>query len=333
MEYGLKSRAAGCFFAVVLLISSFGVGNIVQSSAAAEALSGSFSVPKFLTGTVFAALTFLLIRGGIRRVTSFSAVLIPILTLGYVLLSAAILIVNYACLPSVLRQILEEAFSPGALIGGGSGFAVGRAVRYGASRGLLSNEAGCGTAAYAHASSGNDPVPQGLWGIVEVFVDTILLCTATAFVVLIAAPGSQAGENGMATAIRAYGYLGDWGGDFIALSSALYALASVVCWSYYGTESLRYLIRDENKSRAAGTRYLVLYSATGIAGAMFAPSFVWELSDCLIAVMGLFNIGCLCLLSGRTARETRLFFAGRGHSGKPRSRSAASRSSSGRTPV
>lgn len=305
IEAGLGKRSLGCLMAILLLLSSFGIGNIVQSSAAAEALANSFSLPKLITGTIFAALTFFLILGGFSRVAKFSSFVIPLLSIGYFMLSVAILIKNAALLPSVMRQIVTEAFAPGAVFGGGSGYLIGYALRYGASRGILSNEAGCGTAAYAHASADNHPVVQGLWGIFEVFVDTILLCSLTAFVILTVNPAG--GGSGMNLAIRAYSYVGRWGGDFIAIASAVYALASVVCWSYYGMESLTYL----RGKRITRRLYRILYSATGLLGAVMAPTFVWDISDLSISVMALFNTGCLCLLTSAGERQTIAYFSQR----------------------
>ncbi len=324
---GLGSRRLAAVFAVLLVLTSFSIGNIVQSSAAAEALSGSFGVSKFLTGAVFAALTLLLVRGGVARVARFSAAVIPVLTLGYVILSLAILIVNRALLPSILSEIVSDAFSASAVGGGFLGLAVSRSLRYGVSRGLLSNEAGCGTAAYAHASADNEPAEQGFFGIFEVFVDTVLLCTLTAFVVLIVRPGELAGGNGMEIAVRAYESAGRFGGEFIALSSAVYAVASVVCWSYYGLEGLCYLGAGQKARRL----YTWLYSAAGLAGALFAPSLVWELADASISVMALINTVCLCLLSGCSASVTRRYFQQRAFfpRGMPSSSRLRSRSSFG----
>ncbi|MBE6622110.1 MAG: sodium:alanine symporter family protein [Ruminococcaceae bacterium] len=307
IEKGLGKRWLGAIMAGIIILSSFGIGNIVQSSAAAEALAGCFSVPKLLTGGVFTVLILLLICGGVDRVSRFSSVVIPVLSLGYVVLSLAILIVNRCALPGVLRQIVSEAFAPGAVIGGTGGYLIGHALRYGASRGILSNEAGCGTAAYAHASADNEPVVQGFWGIFEVFVDTILLCSLTAFVVLTVNPGGT-GNNGMELAVRAYSYVGEWGGAFIAISSAVYALASAVCWAYYGGECLTYL-NAKTKTRRL---YVFLYSATGILGAVMAPSFVWDISDLSISLMAICNTSCLCLLTSVGARETERYFSGKG---------------------
>ena len=291
-------------FAVIIVIASFSVGNIVQSSAASEAIYQSFGVSKLLLGLIFSLLTLFLIGGGVKRVANFSSIVIPILSLIYVVLSLAIIIKNYALMPSVLKRIFLEAFDFSSVGGGILGFIITDSMRYGASRGILSNEAGCGTAAYAHASTDNIPSEQGFFGIFEVFVDTILLCSLTAFVVLIANPAELSGGNGMLIAISSYDIVGSFGGDFIAVSSAIYAAASVVCWSYYGNEALRYL-KIKKQSRFV---YTIVYSLTGLLGAIFAPNFVWELADASISLMALINTICLCTISNISAKETRLYF-------------------------
>lgn len=307
IEGGLGSKKLAAAFSVLLIILSFGVGNVVQSSAAAEALKSSFGLPKLLTGLLFALVTLLMIVGGIGRISAFSGIVIPILSVGYVILSLAILIKNHTLIPDALDSIMKEGLSLRALIGGGSGFSIGAAVRYGAARGILSNEAGCGTAAYAHTASESPPVEQGFWGIFEVFVDTVVLCTITALVVLIAFPHGTSDAGGMAIAVEAYELGGPFGGAFIAVSSAVYALASVICWSYYGGEGLRYFGCKKNTHRL----YLILYSAVGIAGAMFSPKIVWEISDFGISLMALGNTLILCRLSGVPRRLTAEYFSGR----------------------
>lgn len=306
MEKGIGSRRLALFFAGLILFSSFTVGNTVQSSAAAEALRVSFGVPKIMTGVVFAALTVILLGGGVKRVADFSAVVIPVLSIGYVILSLAIIIRNGAMLPSVMARIIGGAFEFRAAGGGLAGFFISRAVRLGASRGVLSNEAGCGTAAFAHSSASSKPAEQGVFGIFEVFVDTVLLCTLTAFVVLIAFPACIPELDGMALAAEAYSVIGPFGGVFVSASSAVYALASVVCWSFYGQESLICLGAGEKARRA----YTFIYGAAGIAGAVFTPGFVWELADMSVSLMALVNTVCLCILSRGSARATREYFEG-----------------------
>lgn len=254
----------------------------MQSSAAAEALRVSFGVPKIMTGVVFAALTVILLGGGVKRVADFSAVVIPVLSIGYVILSLAIIIRNGAMLPSVMARIIGGAFEFRAAGGGLAGFFISRAVRLGASRGVLSNEAGCGTAAFAHSSASSKPAEQGVFGIFEVFVDTVLLCTLTAFVVLIAFPACIPELDGMALAAEAYSVIGLPGGVFVSASSAVYALASVVCWSFYGQESLICLGAGEKAaarilSYTAQRELPVQYSLPDSCGSLpICPCRLWH---------------------------------------------------------
>ena len=206
----------------MVIISSIGVGNTIQSSAAAESMLACFGTPKIITGILFAVLTLLLISGGVKRVENFSALIIPLLSLGYVIISLCIIIVNHSLLPSILKMIFSEAFSFKAIGGGTGGYLIIRSMRLGAARGILSNEAGCGTASYAHCNSKAAPAVQGMFGIIEVFVDTILLCSLTAFVVLITMPVTS-DEGGMITAINSYSYFNNSGGEFIGISAAIYA--------------------------------------------------------------------------------------------------------------
>lgn len=304
MECGVGSKKLALFFSALILFSSFTVGNSVQSYAAAEALKVSFGVPKIVTGVVFAVLTVLLLRGGVKRVAAFSSIVIPILSAGYILLSLAVIVKNAAMLPSVMNRIVAGAFDFRAAGGGISGFLFSRAVRLGASRGVLSNEAGCGTAAFAHSSAAAKPAEQGVFGIFEVFVDTVLLCTLTALVVLIAFPADLPQLDGMAIAAEAYSLCGAFGGAFVSASSAVYAVASVVCWSFYGQESLICLGAGKKAIRA----YVLIYSAAGISGAIFTPGVVWELADMSVSLMALINTVCLCLLSRESKRATREYF-------------------------
>ncbi len=307
IEQGLHCKKLARLFSVIIIFSSFCIGNIVQSSAAAEAINVSFGISKLTVGIVFAVITFSLLKGGINRIASFSSVVIPILSLGYVILSLAIIIKNRYMLPDILKNIISDAFNFSSVRGGILGIFTSKAIRFGASRGVLSNEAGCGTAAYAHSSANNDPVNQGLFGIFEVFVDTVLLCTLTAFVVLIAFPTGVCGDNGMQLATDAYSIAGSFGGNFVAISSAIYAVASVVCWSFYGSESLIYLSSSKN-SRKLNCIYIIVYSFTGVLGAIFAPKLVWELADLSISAMAIINIICICLLSKYSAKITCNYF-------------------------
>lgn len=302
MKLGLKAPLIAAIFSILILISSIGVGNTVQSSAAAESMRVCFGVPNLVTGTIFSIITLVMICGGRKRIERASSIVIPILTLGYIIVSIAIIGVNYKAIPSVISSIFFEAFTPQSVTGGALGFIFTDAVRLGASRGILSNEAGCGTAAYAHQTDCH-PAEQGIWGMFEVFIDTILLCTLTAFVVLLT-PNVTLDGNGIRIALDAYGSYGEGLRLFIGISTAIYALASVVCWSYYGVSSIKYLGGNKNSRRL----YLIAYSIAGIIGSVFTPSLVWEISDLSVTVMAIINTVCVILLWKEIRESTNEYF-------------------------
>lgn len=303
MRYGLRKPGIALVFSLMILISSIGVGNTVQSSAAAESMRVCFNVPNIVTGIAFSVITLIMIYGGRKRIENASSVVIPFLSIGYVIVSLCIIFSNHKMLPAIINQIIDEAFHSSALAGGALGFLFSSAIRLGASRGILSNEAGCGTAPYAHKTNCH-PAEQGIWGIFEVFVDTILLCTLTAFVVLLT-PDVALDGNGIRVALDAYGHYGQWLRIFIGVSTAIYALASVVCWSYYGISSINFL----GGKKYSRTLYLIAYSSAGILGSVFAPSLVWEISDFTISLMAIINTVCVMMLWREVKQSTDQYFS------------------------
>ena len=212
----------------------------------------------------------------------------------YILASLAVILPRAYLLPDIAKDILTDAFSFDSAVGGIGGFFMSRAIRYGVSRGILSNEAGSGTAPTAHAASAStSPVRQGFWGLFEVACDTLLLCPLTALTVLIfqkLEPSSEA--SGMELVVRSYGVaLGRFSGGFIALSVFCYAFATVVCWSYYGSEALAFICRRKLPRKL----YPILYCLCAIVGASAGEGFLWELTDASVAVMTIVNT--LCALS------------------------------------
>ena len=191
-------------------------------------------------------------------------------------------------------------------MGGIAGVVTNKAVRYGVSRGLVSNEAGCGTAPIAHAAANaKSPAQQGFWGIFEVFVDTVLLCTLTALVILVS--GVEQSGGGVFTAISAFGaVLGDVAPPLVAISVAFFAFATVLCWSHYGSEAVHYLTKHRHAP------YFLLGSAllATVLGSVAAPTLVWELTDIVLAVMTLLNLAALLFSHRRIEAETKAFFEG-----------------------
>lgn len=301
---GRVGRVAAGLFAVLLLATALTLGSLLQSNAAAAALQTAFGVPPLAVGLLLAVAATALLLGGAARIERACAMLVPILCVGFTVASLAVLIRCRAAIPAAFSAICKGAFTPVAGVGGVLGVLTSRALRLGVARGLVSNEAGCGTAPIAHAAA-NAPSPaaQGLWGVLEVFVDTLLLCTLTALVILVS--GVPTVGEGMALAIAAFGaVLGELAPPFIALSVTFFAFATVLCWAHYATEALRYFTRSSSASR-------VLIAAVGVAtalGALFAPEVVWNITDLVLALMTLLNLATLFARRRLIVTETKHLF-------------------------
>ena len=298
---GRAGRVLGGGFAVLCLLCMFTLGGVVQSAAASEAMQGGFGVPPVITGGLLglgAAAVLWRGSGGVERAC---AVLVPVVCVLFSAGSLAAILLRAKALPAVLVQIVREAFSFESAAGGAVGFFTSRAVRYGVARGLVSNEAGCGTAPIAHAAAQVvRPADQGVWGIVEVFVDTILLCTMTALVILTSGVPVKSG-GGMAYALAAYGaVLGEFAAPLLAVSVLIFAFATVLCWAYYGRESV-YALRGKEEGKL-----LPLFVAFScLLGALAAPALVWDVTDLVLGVMTLLNLLALLLLRREVREESR----------------------------
>lgn len=301
---GRAGRVLAGMFAFLCILASLTLGGVVQTSAAAEAAQSVFGLSPVLVGAVFALLAAVILFRGIRRVEAVTSALIPLLCIAYTFLSLAAIFLRREALPEVFGSIFREAFSLRSGTAGVAGFLSAGAFRYGVARGLVSNEAGCGTSPIVHAGSKvKDPAAQGIFGILEVFVDTILLCTLTALVLLTSAvPPCE----GSAYVILAYSsVLGKAAAPFLAISIALFAFATVLCWAHYGRESLSYF----TKSRKARAVLLGLTALSVFLGAVMKASVLWDMTDLVLALMTLLNLSAL-FLGHRTIRaETERFFA------------------------
>ncbi len=283
---GLRTPAAGCIasaFAILLTANSLLTGTVVQVNAAARAVAEFTPLPPIICGTVFAVLAALIAAGGLRRASALTARLIPPLCGVYISVAALCLIRRHDAIPEAFRAILGGAFTRDAAGGGILGFGVSSAVRYGVTRGIFSNEAGCGTAPSAHGSANaKSPHHQGCMGIFEVFADTVVLCTVTALVILTS--GITPSEDGMASALAAFAASGGMGSAAVVGGSViLFAFATVVCQSYYGIEAAEYL------GRRGKAVYIPLLAVAAVAGSVIAPEVMWDMADIIIAVMTVIN--------------------------------------------
>ncbi len=306
----ILGRLAATVFAALCLCNACSMGSILQVNGAAEALKDTFSLPTPLTGAVLAVLTFLVIRRGAEGVMGWTGRMVPLMTAGYLILSAAVLILRREALPGAIRTVIDDAFSPLAAGGGVLGFLSAGGVRYGTMRGLISNEAGCGTAPMAHATAHRaSAAEQGVMGIFEVFVDTILLCTVTALVILVSPLeiGSYEGRY-MSLTVDAYASaLGEGAAGFLAVAVLFFAFATVICWAHYGMECLGEL----TKSRWARGSFVPLYAALCIVGATGASGWMWQMADLSIGGMTLINLSALLLCRREIREETRCWLSAR----------------------
>ncbi len=290
-------------FAVLMLLNGIFMGCVIQVNAVSSALEGVFSIPPVITGLALLLLTAPVVLRGTKGISAMTEYLVPIMSLGYIILSVAVLIIKRDTVGDVFASIFREAFSKTGAIGGVIGFLSSRALRVGTLRGLLSNEAGCGTSPTAHACADTDsPTAQGVWGIFEVFADTILLCTATALVILSSYDEVRIlGENSVMMTIRAYStVLGGWSDLFFCIAILCFGYATVVCWASYGTESVRAL-SSKNHVRWS---FLLIFCICIPLGAIAAPSGIWIVSDISITALTTINLFMLIAMRREIREET-----------------------------
>lgn len=304
IRYGLSgcrfAPALAATFAVLIIVNSILTGVIVQTDAAVTAVGHMVTgVPPAVWGILFGVMGGAMCAGGFRGVSGFTVRLIPVLTGVFILVSVWCIIHNIKALPDAVEAIFRGAFTPDAAGGGVLGFGINSAVRYGVSRGIFSNEAGCGTSTSAHgAATAKSPHHQGCMGIFEVFADTIVLCTVTALVVLTS--GIHPSEDGMVSALLAYGKSGGEAcAVIVGVAVILFALATVVSQSCYGMSGVGYLTK---RTWARGL-YIVMIGAGAVAGSVIPAGFMWDTADLVIAVMTVVNtcavVGITGMMRGR----------------------------------
>ncbi|MGV3516203.1 alanine/glycine:cation symporter family protein [Luteitalea sp.] len=299
----------GSIFALLVSLAAFGIGNMVQANSVADSLRATFGVAPGLTGVVLAVLSAAVILGGIKRIGEVTEILVPAMAVFY-LGGGLVILARFAShLPDAFGLVFDGAFTGTAATGGFAGSTLMMALRYGVARGLFSNEAGLGSAPMVHAAAQTDhPVRQGLYGIFEVFVDTILVCTTTGLVILVT-DSWQGGTTGAALAGQAFsiGLPGTWGNIVVTTSLVLFAFSTLIGWSYYGETGIVYLLGTR-----AAVPYRLLWLVFIYLGAIGSLHLVWDIADTLNGLMALPNIFTVLLSIGLLRRLTKEFFANRG---------------------
>lgn len=281
-------------FSVFAIAACLGAINLNQSNSIAAAISG-FGVKPLYTGIAVAFVTGLVIIRGIKGIASISEKLVPLMALFYLAGGLFAIFSDYGNIGDTFMLIIKQAFSFKAAGGGTAGYMMMKAVRMGFARGIFSNEAGLGSAPIAHAAAdAKDPVWQGFWGVFEVFVDTILICSITA-IVIINSGLHDSGLNGAALTAAAFGkYYGSAGSMFLSISIILFALTSILGWYYYSEQCLRYLFHD---NKLVSKVYKSIYLLLIVVGAQSELTFVWSISDTLNGLMAIPNLIAVISLS------------------------------------
>ncbi len=306
---GVGSRFLAGWFALACLPATLAGGDLVQSSSIAAVLESSLGADRLAVGLVTALLAALLSAGGLDRVARTASALVPVMALLYLGGGAVVLICRAPLLPGALRLICSCALSPAAALGGGAGWTVASALRYGVARGVFASEAGLGTSAMAHgAARTGSPVRQGMWGIFEVFLSTLLVCTVTALVILVSGvwdPLDPSLTGAPLTAAAFASVLGRTGEWVVALSLLLFAFSSILGWSCYGQPARRYL----TGSGRLVFPYRVVFLLLVLVGAVWEPGAVWQLVDLCDALMALPNLAALLLLAPEALGQLSVFLS------------------------
>jgi AGCS family alanine or glycine:cation symporter len=307
MEKGLNMKWLGIFFSFVLMVELVPSIMVQANSVSASALE-AFNLNPAITGGVTLVLVGLVVIGGITRIAKVTEKLVPFMALAYFVGAMVIVIVNIAEVPRVLGLIFGYAFRPMSAVGGFAGSVVAASVRWGVARGVYSNEAGMGTAPMAHSSATNDhAVRQGFWGIFEIIVDTIIICSTTAFVVLSSgvwnAPGAMDNPSGLPAAAFTDFY-GPIGGTVVTLSLLLFVVSTLIVIIFYGEKQAEFLF-GLKFSRVM--RYV--YLASIFIGAIGGAKTLWIFLDIMLAMIIFPNMLALFLLHGEVRELTQEYFS------------------------
>ncbi len=301
---GLGWKWLAVIFAVFGMLAAFGIGNMVQSNSVAAALESSFQITPWMTGVVLAVITALVIIGGIKRIGAFTEKLVPFMAAIYILGGLVIIIMNAAKIPAAFALIFSSAFTGKAAVGGFAGATIAKAMRYGIARGVFTNEAGLGSAPIAHAAATTDhPVRQGLWGVFEVFADTLVICSITALAIVTSGVW-ESGSTGAALTTEAFNASLPGGGYIVSIGIVLFAFSTIVGWEYYGERCAEYLFGPK-----ANMVYRILWIPFVVIGAIGGLEFVWDLADTLNGLMAIPNLIGVLALSGTVFKLTKEFFA------------------------
>ena len=290
MKKGLKQPWMGVVFAILIIFTFAFSFNTVQSNTICAAFEQAFQIEHTLMGVILTSLTLLVIFGGIQRIAKVSSIIVPLMALSYILLAFTIVLMNIPRLPEVIELIITNAFGWEQALGGGIGIALMQGIK----RGLFSNEAGMGSAPNVAATANvSHPVKQGLIQTLGVFTDTLVICTCTAFIILISGMYIHGETNGIQlTQMALDNEIGSGGSTFVAIAILFFAFSSIIGNYFYGEANLRYLTENHKIIFI----FRVLCSTMIMLGALSSLDLVWGIADICMGLMAIFNLIAITIL-------------------------------------
>jgi len=315
MELGLKekigrwAKVLALVFASATILCSLGTGNMAQSNSMSDALFTSYQIPTWISGIVVTSLTLLVVIGGIKRIADVTSRLVPFMAAIYIIATLTVLFSMADQIPHAFAQIITGAFTGTAAAGGFVGSTFIMTLIWGVRRGLFSNEAGQGSAPIAHAAAKTIyPAREGIVALLEPMIDTIVICTMTALMIIVT-DSWQTGAKGVGMTVDAMNIglhrfgIDGMGGHIIAISLLLFAFSTIISWSYYGSRAAIYLIGEK-----AIKPYLYIYGLFVFFGSVWGIDIVWHFVDMVITFMTIPNLIAMLLLSSVIVKETRDYF-------------------------
>lgn len=298
-----KWHSLGFMFALFGALAAFGIGNLVQANSVADAIHSTYQIPTWQTGTALTLFAAAIILGGITWIATVASKLVPAMSIAYISTVLFILVNHIDQIPACLALIIKNAFSGTAAIGGFSGATVWAAIRFGVARGIFSNEAGLGSAPIAHAAAKTKlPVQQGMIAMLGTLIDTLIICTMTALVIILTETWTT-GETGASLSTLAFSSaIPGWGENIVVFGLVVFAFTTLLGWSYYGERCAEFLFGIK-----VIWPYRILWLCAIPIGAMGKLNIIWLIADILNGLMAIPNLIALCLLSPVIFKLTRDF--------------------------
>ncbi len=321
IAYGLKQKWLGYIAAFFCLFAAVGMSG-VQTNKISGTITSIMNLDtlaaKVIIGVIVAVITGIVVIGGIKRIGRVASMLVPFMSLAFIVMAIIIICINVKVLPETVTLIFSSMFSAKAVAGGVGGFVFAEIIKKGLARGVFSNEAGLGSSVIAHSASDvREPVKQGLWGIFEVFFDTFVICTLTAFVILTTNISSGAFHSGAfyagtdsATALSAFSTLGVVGTVLYSVFLPLFAFTTIIAWSYYGEKATEFFFQwlPEKGQEVAVVVFKVIYVVLIVVATVIEGELLWAIDDTFNGLMALPNLIAVVLLSGQVVKITKNYY-------------------------